>query len=123
MPNSKPQAARLAEKFGEPVAFVHDLNELLGLYTNRTIRSAQIAQRLSVPTYRTPPPVLREIESELAVFADSQPAGAVKLTGVLWQAGSLKSRLLAASLLGYIPPAQALPALAHLTDWLRQSTV
>ena len=45
----KIQAARLAEKFSEPEAFLQALNELLGYYTNRTIRAAQVAQRLSVP--------------------------------------------------------------------------
>jgi len=79
----KIQAARLAEKFGEPEAFLLALNELLDYYTNRTIRAAQIAQRLSVPTYYTPRPVLRQIESELAVLAETQPEEAITLSGVL----------------------------------------
>jgi len=118
----KIQSARLAEKFGEPEAFLQTLNELLDFYTNRTFRAAQIAQRLSVATYHTPRPVLRQIESELAVLAEKQPEEAVTLSGVLWKADSLESRLLAAYLLGNIPSGQAILALAILPDWLHQST-
>ncbi len=118
----KTQAARLADKFGEPEAFLHDLNELLDYYTNRTIRTAQTIQRLAAPTYHTPRPVLRQIEGELAVLAEDQPAKAVTLSKVLWKAGSLESRLLAAYLLGNIPSDQAGPALTSLTGWLGKST-
>jgi len=117
----KIQAARLADKFGEPQAFVISLNELLGYYTNHTIRAAQIAQRLSVPTYQTPRPVVRQIESELAVLADKQSGEAIVLSDALWEDDSLESRLLAAYLLGSLPCEQAIPALTRLPDWLNQS--
>ena len=117
----KTQAALLSEKFSEPEAFVRDLNELLGFYTNRTIRVTQIAQRLSLPTFRTPAPVLRQIQAELVPLAGTHPIEAIALTNALWKAGSLETRLLAASLLGSIPPAQAIPALTHLPEWIAQS--
>jgi hypothetical protein len=118
----KTQAARLSEKFGEPAAFVRDLNELLDYYSNRTIRATQIVQRLSVPTYRTPRPVQRQIENELVALAETHPMEAVTLTKALWEAGSLESRLIAAHLLGSIPSAEAIPALIRLPVWLGQST-
>ncbi len=118
----KTQTARLSEKFSEPEAFVRALNELLDFYTNRTIRSTQIAQRLSVPTYRTPAPVLRQIQAELVSLAGTRSIEAIALTNALWKAGTFEARLLAAYLLGSIPPAQAIPALTRLPDWLAQST-
>jgi hypothetical protein len=118
----KTQASRLSEKFSEPEAFVRDLNEMLDYYTNRTIRSTQTAQRFSLPTYRTPPPVLRQIQGELEPLAESHPLEAITLTNALWKAGSLESRLLAASLLGCIPLAQSTSTLMRLRDWLAQST-
>jgi hypothetical protein len=118
----KTQASRLSEKFSEPEAFVRDLNEMLDFYTNRTMRSTQTARRFSLPTYRTPPPVLRQIHGELEPLAESHPVEAVALTNALWKAGSLESRLLAASLLGSIPLAQSSPTLVRLPDWLAQST-
>ncbi len=118
----KIQAARLAEKFGEPEAFVLALNELLDTYTNRTIRAAQVAQRLSLPTYHTPRPVIRQIESELAELAEKQPDEAITLSDALWQANTLESRLLAAYLLGNIPSGRAILAMRRLPAWLNQST-
>ncbi|HEY5268958.1 MAG TPA: DNA alkylation repair protein [Anaerolineales bacterium] len=118
----KTQAARLSEKFSDPEAFVCDLNELLDYYTNRTIRATQIARRLSLPTYSTPAPVLRQIQAELVPLAGSHPIEALALADALWKAGSLETRLLAAYLLGSIPLAQAIPALTRLPDWLAQST-
>jgi hypothetical protein len=118
----KTQAARLSEKFGEPAAFVRGLNDLLDFHSNRTIRATQIVKRLSVPTYRTPRPVQRQIENELTALAETRPVEAVTLTKALWEAGSLESRLIAAHLLGSIPSAEAIPALIRLPIWLGQST-
>ncbi|MEZ0396334.1 MAG: hypothetical protein ABWK53_07915 [Anaerolineales bacterium] len=118
----KLQAARLAENFSNPPAFLSALAELLDFYTNRTLHAKQAAQRLSLPAYRTPPPVLRQIEAELTPLAETQPLQALNLTYALWEAGYLETRLLAAHLLGSIPPASAMPAFARLPDWLRLST-
>jgi len=118
----KTQTARLAEKFGEPDVFLHDLDELLDFYTNRTIRATQVVQQLSVPSYRTPHAVLRQIESELTILAENRTPEAATLTLSLWEAGTLESRLLAAHILGNIPSPQAIPVLSRLPDWLNQST-
>lgn len=118
----KLQAARLAEHFGRPDEFLRAIEEILDFYTNRTLHAAQAAQRLSLPAYRTPRPVLRQIEAELAPLAEARPAEALALTYALWEAGYLESRLLAAHLLGSIPPASAMPAFGRLPDWLRIST-
>jgi hypothetical protein len=117
----KIQAARLADKFAEPETFLRDLNETLDFYTNRTIRAAQVVQRLSTPTYHTPRPVLHQIESELAPLAERQPQETLNLIKVLWEANSLESRLLAAFLLGNVPSIQAVPTLRLLPAWLNQS--
>jgi hypothetical protein len=118
----KTQSALLSEKFNQPEAFVRQLHELLDFYTNRTIRSNQIARRLSLPTYRTPTPVLRQVQFELASQAEKQPAQAIALANTLWKAGWLETRLLAAYLLGCVPPAQAIPSLTRLPEWLSLST-
>lgn len=118
----KIQAANLAESFGDPPAFLRGLTNLLEFYTNRTMRSSQVARKLSLPTFHTPAPVLRQVERELAPLASSMPAEAIALTEALWTSSSLESRLLAARLLGAIPLTQAVPALARLPGWLAQST-
>ena len=118
----KTQAARLAEQFGQPEAFLAGLYEMLDHYTNRTRRATQVVQRYSIPAYNTPQPVLRQIESELAALAEARPIEAVALVKALWDSGSLESRLLAANLLGCIPSAHAIPALSRLPDWLSRTT-
>ena len=118
----KTQAARLSDEFGDPAVFVHDLNEVLDYYTNRTIRSTQTAQRLSLPTYHTPAPVLRQIQSELIPLVESYPTQAVVLVNALWKEKYLEARILAAWLLGSVSPSEAIPSLAHLPAWLSQST-
>jgi len=118
----KTQAAQLSDQFDHPDLFLRGLNSLLDYYTNRTIRSSQLARRLSLPTYRAPKPVLRQIEHELQPVAQAHPAEAILLVNAMWKSGSLEGRLLAASLLGMIPPAQAMQALTRLPDWLQASS-
>ncbi len=103
MPNSKPRLPGSPKNSLNRKPSCATLNELLDFYTNRTIRTTQVVQRLSAPTYHTPRPVLRQIESELAMLAENDPGEAVDLVKVLWKANSLESRLLAAYLLGSIP--------------------
>jgi hypothetical protein len=118
----KTQAALLAENFSNHPLFIHQLHELLELYTNHTMRAAQVARHLSLPTYHTPAPVLRQIERELVPLADQFPSKAVLLAYELWKDGSLESRLLAARLAGMIPPASAIPLLSRFPGWLAHST-
>ncbi len=118
----KSQVSRLSEKFGDPAVFMHDFHELLDFYTNRTIHKVLMVHRLSLPTFHTPRPVLRQIESELKPLADTRPLEATTLINALWEDGSLESRLLATRLLGNIPPTQAMSTLSQLPDWLAIST-
>lgn len=117
----KTQAARLIDYFDQPDFFVRQLHEMLEFYTNLTLRPAQAAIRASLPSYRTPKPVMRQIESELEAPADQYPLHAVALTNALWKAGYLETRLLACCLLSGIPPASALPLFSLLSQWILQS--
>ncbi len=118
----KTQATRLADNFSNHMLFLRELHDMLELYTNRTMRASQVVRRLSLPTYHTPAPVLRQIERELAPLADRLPVKGALLANELWKDGSLESRLLAARLTGMLPPADAMPILGRLPDWLAQST-
>ena len=69
-----------------------------------------------IPTYRTPTVVLKQIETELGPVAEKQPIQALELADALCDEGWLETRLLAAFLLGRIPP-QEERLLARLTAW------
>src|SRR5512142_2053077 len=112
----KKQTAHLADIFGEPSVFLRELRGVLEFYVNRSLRSQSVAPSSVLPTYRTPIAVLRQIENELGPVAAKQPIQALELADALWDEGWLETRLLAAFLLGRIPP-QEERLLARLTAW------
>src|SRR5512147_343883 len=112
----KKQTAQLADLFGQPNEFLRAHREVLDFYVNRTLRSQSVAPSSVLPTYRTPTVVLRQIENELGPVAARRPIQALELADALWDEGWLETRLLAAFLLGRIPP-QEERLLARLTAW------
>lgn len=112
----KKQTAYLADIFDEPGVFLRELREVLEFYINRSLRSQGVAPSSVLPTYRTPVVVLRQIEKELGPVAEQQPFQALELADALWDEGWLETKLLAAFLLGRIPP-QEERLLARLTAW------
>lgn len=112
----KKQTAQLADLFDQPPAFLREHREILDHYVNRTLRSQGVAPSSVLPTYRTPVVVLRQIETELGPVAEKNPIQALELADALWDEGWLETLLLAAFLLGRIPP-QEERLLARLTAW------
>jgi hypothetical protein len=112
----KKQTALLADIFDQPAAFLRELRDVLEFYVNRSLRSQSVAPSSVLPTYRTPVVVLRQIEKELGPVAERQPIQALELADALWDEGWLETKLLAAFLLGRIPP-QEERLLARLTAW------
>ena len=112
----KKQTAQLGDIFDQPSAFLRELREVLEFYVNRTLRSQSVAPSSVLPTYRTPVVVLRQIEKELGPIAERQPIQALELADALWDEGWLETKLIAAFLLGRIPPREE-RLLARLTAW------
>jgi 3-methyladenine DNA glycosylase AlkD len=112
----KKQTAKLADLFDQPNDFLREHRDILDHYINRTLRSQTVAPSSVLPTYRTPAVVLRQIETELGPVAERDPIQALELADALWDEGWLETRLLAAFLLGRIPP-QEERLLARLTAW------
>lgn len=116
----KKQAAQLADLFGRPDEFIRVLRDTLDFYVNRTLRDeGAVAPSSVLETYRTPPAVLKQIETEVAPLAAARPSEALDLADRLWDEGRLETRMLAASMLGRIPP-QGERLLARLTAWASQ---
>ncbi len=114
------QANRLADFFFLPDEFMKHLREILDFYVNYTLRTKEnIAPGSNLKTYRTPPAVITHIENELRAVAEANPHFALELADVLWDEGALETRLLAAFLLGRIPP-QEERLLPRLTAWTQQ---
>lgn len=114
------QANRLADFFFLSDEFMKHLREMLDFYVNYTLRTKEnVAPGSNLKTYRTPPVVLRQIENELRAVAEANPHYALELADLLWDEGALETRLLAAFLLGRIPP-QEERLIARLTAWTQQ---
>lgn len=114
------EAARLADLFDEPAAFIRAIREVLETYVNRTLRTRDtVAASSTLPTYRTPPAILRKIESTLRPLAQENADQALELADELWDEGHLETRLLAAYLLGLLPPEEG-RLLARLTVWTQK---
>jgi len=114
------QANRLADFFFLPDEFMKHLREILDFYVNYTLRTKEnVAPGSNLKTYRTPPAVITHIENELRAVAEANPHFALELADVLWDEGALETRLLAAYLLGRIPP-QEVRLLPRLTAWTQQ---
>lgn len=117
------QAARLADFFFLPDEFLKYLHEMLDFYVNRSLRKVEdVAPGSILSTYRTPPIIMRQIELELAGIAGENPAAALDLADLLWDEGYLELHMLAAFLLGRIPPQEEQQdrLLARLTAWTAQ---
>lgn len=96
------------------------LREILDFYVNYTLRKKEnVAPGSNLKTYRTPPAVLTQIENEIKATAEENPHFALELADMLWDEGALETRLLAAFLLGRIPP-QEEKLLPRLTAWTQQ---
>lgn len=115
------QTAHLAEKFNDPEGFLSDLRSLLEFYQDRTRRQTQMVVRTSLPAYNTPGPVLRQILIALTPPAGERPLEAIAVVDALWQAAFLETRLLAAALVGCVPPESAMPLYGRLENWLEES--
>ncbi|MBK9210121.1 MAG: alpha/beta fold hydrolase [Anaerolineales bacterium] len=114
------QANRLADFFFLPDEFLKHLREMLEFYVNHTLRTKEnVAPGSNLKTYRTPSAVLTQIENELRAVAEANPEFALELADILWDEGSLETHLLAAFLLGRIPP-QEERLLPRLTAWTQQ---
>ena len=114
------QANRLADFFFLPDDFLKLLRETLDFYVNRTLRTQEkIAPGSNLPTYRTPAVVMREIEKSTGKLAAENPHYALELADLLWDEVYIETRLLAAFLLGRIPPKEE-RLLARLTAWTQQ---
>jgi hypothetical protein len=117
------QALRLADFYFAPEEFVRYLNTTLDSYVDYTVRGRRpSAAGSNLATHRTPVVVMRQIEHELAPLAaaSQNAAASLALADRLWDEAWLESRLLAAFILGRVPPEEA-PLVARLTAWVAQT--
>lgn len=115
----KHQTAKLVDLFDQPAEFVHELYQLLDLYSERTHRPGQSGEPPPLlESFKAPPPVLRQIIIELKPWVDSNPDKAYGLIDKLWAEPYLEIRILAAWILGSIPITSAEIILNQVQTWI-----
>lgn len=116
----KLQAAELAAKYDQPVAFVRGLNDLCEFYANRTYRPGVSGESRPslLQAYHVPAPVLRQFQQEVLLLACATPETGLALCHALWEQPILEYRLLAAGILGGLPIHPPTPVLACLREWI-----
>jgi hypothetical protein len=114
------QTNRLVDFFFLPEEFMKHLRGILEFYVNNTLRTKEnVAPGSVLTTYHTPPAVLTQIQNSLREAAEGNPQFALSLADVLWEESALETRLLAAYLLGRVPPEEE-SMLPRLSAWIQQ---
>ena len=117
----KNQSAKLINLYDQPNDFIYHLKEVLEYYKNRTLRVNPVSIAYDLQSYHTPRPVMLQIENDLEKLGEQSPAAAIDLVTSLWNASFYESRLLAAFILGTIPPREAMRVLTSLPEWLYET--
>ncbi|MFZ6031453.1 MAG: DNA alkylation repair protein [Chloroflexota bacterium] len=116
----KLQAAELAASFPQPGVFVRGLDDLCEFYANRTYRPGVSGESRPslLKAYNVPAPVLREVQHALIPSVSADPQAALALCQALWEEPILEHRLLAAGVLGELPPADSAAQVELLRSWI-----
>ncbi len=115
----KIQVALLVEKVHQPEAYIRSLHNLLDFYADRTYRPGQSGEPPPLlATYKTPPPVFRQIVRETVPIASIDPLAAMTLVDALWAEPNIEFRLLAITLIGKIHPGPHEPVLTRIQAWI-----
>lgn len=117
----KTKTAQLADLFDQPAEFVRAAREIFEFHADRTLRPGQIASPVTVlPSYNAPVQVLRQIEMEITPLVQKNVEQALALADALWAERTLEMRLLAAHILGRVPP-RVKNLNERLNDWVAET--
>ncbi len=100
----KQNVDNLASTYEQPAIFVRELRLLLNQYSDHTHHAGQSGEPLPlIESYKTPPPVMRQIWLALIPIVKRHPDSVLPLCDALWAEPNFDLRLLAARLLGQLP--------------------
>ena len=115
----KQQASLLAQHFDDPDAFVRSLHYLLEYYADRARRPGQSGTPSPlIKSFNIRPPVLKQLTQELTPLVQDFPEQGLALCDCLWNEPYLEFRILAANLLGGIPPELSEIIVGRVQVWL-----
>jgi len=122
-PRLKIQTSELIQTASDPEAFCRAYHDFLDYYADRTYRPSKIGEPPPLlPTYQVPKPVMRVVEKELAVWAETNRADGLKLADALWLTPYLEFRTTAAVLIGQVYPLPVKSIFKRVETWIQAGT-
>lgn len=114
------QSSELAQSFGKPETFIHQLESIFEYYSDHTSRPSQAGKPPPLlVTYKIPNPVMRQILRDLKAQAIDNSEAALNLVEVLWSVPKFEFRLLAIQIMGTIPPENNEEITNRLVNWVQ----
>lgn len=114
----KTQVDLLLRLWQQPDELVQNLAKMLEYYSDQLYQAAeQTRQTPSLPAYRVPAVILRQLELELGRAAAADPQQGLAVAESLWQQNFLEMRQLSASILGALPAAVFPAVIRRLSSW------
>lgn len=119
----KIQAAELAQKSTHPEVFCGALHDFFDAYSDRTYRPGKVGEPPPlIHAYHVPQPVINGVLKELVYLAHQDREAALTLIDALWSEPHFEFRILAASLLGHVPPRPTKSILVRVQSWVNSRT-
>lgn len=98
------EAAQLSDFFPQPSNYLLGVERLLQTYAVPVHRQGRVkGLRPVLRTYEVPPPLIKQLQLEMAQQARLYPQEALRVADGLWAHRSIETRTLAARLLGALP--------------------
>lgn len=112
------QISQLLAQVDRPEQFQRALDDFFEKHSERAYRSGETVQpRSLLPSYRVPTLVYRQIETELGAACARTPDLMLLVADAIWTDDHLEPRLLAAYILGQMPPSRTENVSQRLKTW------
>ena len=104
--------------------FITELKNLLDYYSDRTRKPGEGGAKLNLlRAYHVPKQVTKQIENILKPKIILNPEASLKLADLLWNENWLECRILALTVLGWIPPDPPQMIIKRLETWSKESEI
>jgi len=99
--------------------FIRGLIEVIKMYSNRAYRlGEEVRMDTLIPSYKLPPVVMQQLESEVSILAKKNPQKALNIAKQLWNKRHLELKLLAVVIISSLPNNLSKTAIQILKSWL-----
>jgi hypothetical protein len=115
----KGQIEELISSYHTPSEFHRRLQDLFSHYANRGLRQGDTSQPVTVsPKYHLPPPLIRQLHTDLKPRIVKTPQASLELAEALWSDPHYEIKQLAIFILGHVVLNKPDPIFTRLKNWL-----